>query len=120
MAPLETRSPTTLSVPPEVTLMAVPGAPPQPPRFSAAMVGAYRRLLTPLEAVADRTGGAPLVRMRANCNGRVRFAVMAKPLPCGPRLDTTCVSAVPSEYVQVTVRGAAPGVPYPGEQDGAM
>src|SRR5438093_385677 len=87
--------------------------------------GAYRRPRLARTGARPRSpvhglGAAPLVRMRANCSWRERVAVSVNRLPAAPSAETTCVSTVPSAYVQVTVRGPAPGVPYPGAQAGAL
>jgi len=56
-------------------------------------------------------GLVPLVSTRPNCSDNVRVAVRSNRLPCGPSLRATLMRLVPSENVQVTVHGAAPGVP---------
>src|SRR4029079_2604244 len=96
MSPLLTTSPMTTSVPEPLTVMALPGVPPQPAWLSAAMVGWYSRLLTWPAASAERRGEAPLVRMRANWRMRLRAPVIVNWLPLGPSELTTCVSVVPS------------------------
>src|SRR5258708_5148897 len=111
IAPFETMSPRTSRLPAPETEIASPPTPPHPFWLSAARVGVYRRLFTPPEAVAASLGVAPLVRIRANCRSSDRVAVMVNWLPCGPSADTTWVSSVPSEYVQVTVYGTAVGTP---------
>src|SRR5260370_39109903 len=68
MAPLETMSPTTASVPPVVVVIALPAMPPHPAWLRAAIVGVYSRLFTPPEPVAESRGMVPLVRMRANAS----------------------------------------------------
>src|SRR5437762_9137761 len=117
--PLLTTSPTTLSVPVPLTVMAWPAMPPHPLGSSAATVGEYRRLLTPPWEIEPSVGLTPFVSTLPNWSRRLRVAVSWKRLPCGPRARATFVSTEPSECVHVTVHAAAPGVPYPGEQDGA-
>src|ERR1700694_221587 len=118
IAPPETTSPCTSTVPlPEIE-MALPGTPPHPAWFSAARAGVYSRLFTPPAAAPVSVGVTPFVRIRANCSCRFRTALSVNWLPAGPRLDTTCFSCVKSEYVHVTVTVDAPGVNH-GEHIGA-
>ena len=109
--PLDTMSPKMLRVPPEAVVIALPGIPPHPAWLRAATVGVYSRLLTPEEAVAASCGEVPPVRMRANWSTSARAPLIVNWTPAGPRAATTWVSTVPSEYVHVIVRGAAPGDP---------
>ena len=76
MAPLETTSPTTLTEPTAATEIALPATPPHPAWLRAAIVGVYRRLFTPPEAVAESRGMVPLVRMRANASASDLEAVI--------------------------------------------
>src|SRR5450759_1753336 len=108
IVPFDTRSPTTASVPPPVTDTAVPGTPPHPAWSSAVIVGANRRLLMFADAEDPTLGIVPLVRMRPNCSWSAREALIVNCEPAGPSPATTCVRTVPSEYVQVMVRGGEP------------
>src|SRR5215467_11567688 len=110
IAPFETTSPITFSVPPLGTEIAVPGVPPQPAVLRAARVGWNKRLLMLLPPVAVTWAVLPFVRMRANWRARLRVPASVKDAPDGPRLDTTWVSVVPSENVHVMVTGEVPGV----------
>src|SRR6266566_3928040 len=109
IAPLETTSPTTAR--PLLIVIALPGMPPQPAWLRAASVGVYRRLFTPADAAADSCGAVPSVRIRANCTVKPREALMVNWVPAGPSAATTCLSTVPSGYVQVMVSGVGPGAP---------
>src|ERR1700688_3004087 len=111
--PLATTSPLTLSVPVPFTVMAAPPAPPHPAWLKAATAGVKSRLLTPLDAAPVIVGLPPLVRTLPNSSCSDRLANRLNRLPCGPRLETTWVRMVPSEKLQVTVKGPAPGLPYP-------
>src|SRR5438477_2759388 len=118
MTPLDTTSPTTVS--PLLIVIALPAMPPQPAWLRAASVGVYRRLFTPATATADSCGAVPLVRIRANCNARPREAVMVNCVPAGPSAATSCLSTVPSGYVQVTGSGGARAAPDAGAHVAAL
>src|ERR1700676_359826 len=90
--PFETTSPPIERLPLPLTVMAAPDAPPQPAWLSAAMVGAYSRLLTLPPEDPVMMGLIPLVRIRPNCRGSGRVAVILNWLPRGPRADTTWVT----------------------------
>src|SRR5260370_28470569 len=92
--PLETTSPTMLRVPPDVVVIALAGMPPPPAWLRAAIVGVYRRLLTPADAVADSCGADPLVRMRANCSTSERVAPIVNWTPAAPSAVTAWVRTV--------------------------
>src|SRR5260370_3230195 len=89
--PLETTSPTMLRVPPDVVVIALPGMPPHPAWLRAAIVGVYRRLFTPADAVADSCGADPLRRMRANGSTSGRVAPIVNGTPPAP----TALTAAP-------------------------
>src|ERR1700686_2283513 len=118
-APLETTSPVTFNVPAPLIVRALPPAPPHPAWSSAATAGVKRRLLTPPDADPLIVGFPPLVRTLANWSWSGRLAERLNRLPRGPRLETTWVSTVPSEKLQVTVKGPAPGLPYPAQPGAA-
>src|SRR5205807_3111186 len=100
IAPAETTSPRTSRVAEPLIVIALPPTPPQPAWFSAANVGACRRLLTPPEAVALSLGVEPFVRIPANWRLRGRLADIVNKEPAAPSADIAWVSTVPSEYVQ--------------------
>src|SRR5438132_12601048 len=111
--PLLTRSPIMSAVPVPLMVIAAPPTPPHPAWSRAPTVGVYRRLFTPPCAPAPMVGFEPLVRTRPNSSARARVAVSWNLLPWGPIVLATSVRTVPSEYVQVTVQGLAPGSPQP-------
>src|SRR5690242_11462045 len=88
MVPLETTSPVTDRVPLPLIEIALPPAPPHPAWSKAAIVGVYRRLLTPPEDEPFKVGLAPLVRILPNCSWSDRVAVNLNWLPWAPRADT--------------------------------
>src|SRR2546429_9494551 len=107
--PLATRSPVTPRDPLPLTVIAEPDAPPHPAWLRAATAGVKRWLLTSPLADAPSVGEVPLVSTRANWSCRDRVAERVNRLPCGPLTRATSVNTVPSEQVQVTVQGLAPG-----------
>src|SRR5260370_40818698 len=88
IAPLETTSPITDRVPPPLSEIALPLAPPHPAWVKAAPVGMERRLLTFPVAVPLMVGVDPLGRMRANRSCGDRAALSANSLPWGPATVT--------------------------------
>src|SRR5881392_3252126 len=89
IAPFETTSPMTFSVPLPLMLIEFPPVPPQPAPSRAATVGVYSRLFTSPWAVAQGGGLAPSVNPGRKGGGGVLLAGSGKRPPGGPTTRAT-------------------------------